>query len=413
MIKKLRMKFIALTMFSLLMVLLVIIGTINLLNYKRIVDNADSVLTILSENNGVFPKMNNDRRNDGFNPMSPELPYETRYFSVLIDSTGQILAADMGQIAAVNKDTAVEYARNVFDLNRQKGFMGNYRFIQKASGDNTRIIFMDCGRNLTTFRTFLWISCAISALGLLAVFCMVALLSKRIVKPFSESYEKQKRFITDAGHEIKTPLTIIDADADVLKMDIGENEWLQDIQKQTQRLAELTNSLVCLSRMEDDQNQFQMIDFPFSDVVSETSQSFQALAKSQNKTFNSRIQPMLSLHGDEKALSQLISILLDNALKYSSENGDISLSLEKHNKNIRLSVYNTTEFISQENLKYLFDRFYRTDPSRNSGTGGYGIGLSIAKTIVTAHKGKITASTQDEHSLTITVTFPFSQAKTF
>lgn len=413
MIKKLRMKFIALTMFSLLMVLLVIIGTINLLNYKRIVDNADSVLTILSENNGVFPKMNNDRRNDGFNPMSPELPYETRYFSVLIDSTGQILAADMGQIAAVNKDTAVEYARNVFDLNRQKGFMGNYRFIQKASGDNTRIIFMDCGRNLTTFRTFLWISCAISALGLLAVFCMVALLSKRIVKPFSESYEKQKRFITDAGHEIKTPLTIIDADADVLKMDIGENEWLQDIQKQTQRLAELTNSLVCLSRMEEDQNQFQMIDFPFSDVVSETSQSFQALAKSQNKTFNSRIQPMLSLHGDEKALSQLISILLDNALKYSSENGDISLSLEKHNKNIRLSVYNTTEFISQENLKYLFDRFYRTDPSRNSGTGGYGIGLSIAKTIVTAHKGKITASTQDEHSLTITVTFPFSQAKTF
>lgn len=413
MIKKLRMKFIALTMFSLLMVLLVIIGTINLLNYKRIVENADSVLAILSENNGIFPKMNNDRRNDGFNPMSPELPYETRYFSVLIDSTGKILAADMGQIAAVNKDTAVEYARNVFDLNRQKGFMGNYRFIQKASGDNTRIIFMDCGRNLTTFRTFLWISCAISALGLLAVFCMVALLSKRIVKPFSESYEKQKRFITDAGHEIKTPLTIIDADADVLKMDIGENEWLQDIQKQTQRLAELTNSLVCLSRMEEDQNQFQMIDFPFSDVVSETSQSFQALAKSQNKTFNSRIQPMLSLHGDEKALSQLISILLDNALKYSSENGDISLSLEKHNKNIRLSVYNTTEFISQENLKYLFDRFYRTDPSRNSGTGGYGIGLSIAKTIVTAHKGKITASTQDEHSLTITVTFPFSQAKTF
>ncbi|WP_373215492.1 sensor histidine kinase [Ruminococcus sp. 5_1_39BFAA] len=413
MIKKLRMKFIALTMFSLLMVLLVIIGTINLLNYKRIVENADSVLAILSENNGIFPKMNNDRRNDGFNPMSPELPYETRYFSVLIDSTGKILAADMGQIAAVNKDTAVEYARNVFDLNRQKGFMGNYRFIQKASGDNTRIIFMDCGRNLTTFRTFLWISCAISALGLLAVFCMVALLSKSIVKPFSESYEKQKRFITDAGHEIKTPLTIIDADADVLKLDIGENEWLQDIQKQTQRLAELTNSLVCLSRMEEDQNQFQMIGFPFSDVVSETSQSFQALAKSQNKTFNSRIQPMLSLHGDEKAISQLISILLDNALKYSSENGDISLSLEKHNKNIRLSVYNTTEFISQENLKYLFDRFYRTDPSRNSGTGGYGIGLSIAKTIVTAHKGKITASTQDEHSLTITVTFPFSQAKTF
>lgn len=406
MIKKLRMKFIALTMFSLLLVLLVIIGAINLLNYRRIVDNADSILAILSENNGVFPRMNNDRRGDGFNPMSPELPYETRYFSVLMDSDGEVLAADIGQIAAVDRDTAVEYAGNVYESGKQKGFVGSYRFVQRASGENLRIIFMDCGRSLTTLRTFLWISAATSVLGLLTVFCMVTLLSKRVVRPFSESYEKQRRFITDAGHEIKTPLTIIDADADVLRMDIGENQWLLDIQKQTQRLAELTNSLILLSRMEEGLNGFQMIEFPFSDVVSETSQSFQGIARSQGKVFVSNIQPMLSLCGDEKALSQLVSILLDNALKYSGEKGTISLSVERRGKAIRLAVYNTTEFISQESLKYLFDRFYRGDPSRNSGTGGYGIGLSIAKAIVAAHKGKIMAASQDGRELVVTVVFP-------
>lgn len=189
-------------------------------------------------------------------------------------------------------------------------------------------------------------------------------------------------------------------------MDLGTNEWLQDIQKQTSRLAELTDSLICLSRMDEDQNQFQMIDFPVSDVVGETAQSFQTLAKTQNKTFTTRIQPMLSLHGDERAIRQLLSILLDNALKYCGAEGTVSLSLERQARTIRLCVFNSADSISQENLEHMFERFYRADPSRNSNTGGYGIGLSIAEAIVTAHKGKIAASSQDGRSLLITVTLP-------
>lgn len=411
MIRKLRMKFISLSMFSLLLVLTVIMTCINLLNYESIVREADAILSLLSANNGAFPEPGKFKDEMDFKHMSPELPFETRYFCVFADSFGNILSTDTGKIAAVDEKTAIEYAGDVLTGEKTKGFLAGYRFICKSSHNQTMIIFLDCKRSLTTFRTFLLISSGISIFGLLTVLCLMIILSKQIVKPFSESYEKQKRFITDAGHELKTPLTIINADVDILEMDIGENEWLEDIQKQTLHLAELTNSLICLSRMEEDQNRFQMIDLPFSDLVNETAQSFQTLAKTQNKTFTSEITPMLSLCGDEKTLRQLITILLDNALKYSDENGIIALTMKKQGNAIVLSVYNTVTYISRENLKYIFDRFYRADPSRNSDTGGYGLGLSIAYTIVAAHKGKISASTQDEHSLLITVTLPAQTAR--
>ena len=232
------------------------------------------------------------------------------------------------------------------------------------------------------------------------------LLSGRIIKPVAESYEKPKRFITDAGHELKTPLTVIDADAEILSMDLGENEWLTDIQTQTRRLAELTNDLILLSRMEEDRAPVAMIEFPISDLAEEMVRSFQALARTQEKTFTSRIEPMLSYKGDEKSLRQLLSILLDNALKYSEPGGTISLELGRQGKNLHLTVYNTCPVMEREHLAHLFDRFYRTDSSRNSQTGGYGLGLSIAAAITAAHRGRISASTEDGHSLRITVTLP-------
>lgn len=198
------------------------------------------------------------------------------------------------------------------------------------------------------------------------------------------------------------------ADAEVLEMDFGENEWLSDIQSQTRRLADLTNNLILLSRMEEERTKELMVDFPLSDVAEETVGTFQALAKTQNKVLESNITPMIAMKGDEKAIRRLITILLDNAVKYAKENGRISVTLEKQKKRIRLSVFNTTEQISKEHMEHLFDRFYRTDRSRNSETGGYGLGLSIAAATVEAHRGKITATTEDEKSLLITVIFPIS-----
>lgn len=431
MIGKLRRKLIIASMVSLLLVLLIIEGIVGVLNYRKIVEDADRILNILEQNDGKFPEMAHaepeeeiagepgeppegklrggqmDEKN-GMGRMFAEMPYESRFFSVVLDENGGIVTVDTGKIASVDTSAAMEYAESVWKTGKTHGFMEDYRYrvCEAESDSEVRIIFLDRGRELSNFNNLIMTGFAVTALGLSAVFVLMVFLSAYITKPFVENYEKQKRFITDAGHELKTPLTIIDADAEVLEMDLGENEWLSDIQTQSKRLAGLTNDLILLSRMEESRTETVMVDFPFSDMVEETVNTFHSLAKTQNKTLVSEIEPMISMCGDEKALNRLVTILLDNAVKYSDEGGRIVVRLEKEKKRIRLSVCNTTEFIFREQLKSLFDRFYRTDSSRNSQTGGYGLGLSIAAAMVEAHKGKIAASTEDEKSLMITVTLP-------
>ena len=408
MIRKLRAKLIIASLLSLLLVLSVIIGVAGVLNYTSLVSDADSVLAILRENDGTFPLGDPPGGKDRFREgrrFSPELPYESRYFTVFLSESGSVISVNTGKIAAVDTSTAIDYAVEAVASGAARGFADDYRFTVYASGEETHVVFLDCGRELGSFRSFLATSAAVSAAGLLAVTLLLIFFSGRIVKPFSENYEKQRRFITDAGHELKTPLTIIDADAEVLEMDLGENEWLGDIRTQTKRLAELTNSLILLSRMEE-QPRMEKIEFPLSDVVKETVETFQALLRTRGKTLSSRVQPMLSMNGDEKAIRQLLTILLDNAVKYADEGGRIEAVLEKRKNTLRLSVFNTAESVSRESLAHLFDRFYRADASRNSGTGGYGLGLSIASAVVAAHRGKISASSPDGKSLRITAVFP-------
>ncbi|MGN0295309.1 MAG: sensor histidine kinase [Lachnospiraceae bacterium] len=393
MIRRLQTKFILITMSAMLAVLFVIIAGINLVNYGGVVDETDEILTILIENKGSFSP-GSGRKGTGLRPgMSPETPFESRYFSVLLNRDSHtVVQVETGHIISIDTEKAIEYAQEIAEKQDDRGFKGNFRYAKSMEEDTIRIIFLDCKRNLDSFYKFLFASISISMTGYLIVLALVVFFSNRIIRPISESYEKQKRFITDAGHEIKTPLTIINADADILEMDFGENEWIDDIHKQAKRLTALTNDLVYLARMEEAADAMVMIDFPISDVVGETAASFQAPARTQGKSFQCSIQPMLSLKGNEKAIRQLTGILLDNALKYSPEGGIVRLTLERRSRGLQLTVSNTTEQeISKENLSMLFERFYRIDVSRNSGTGGYGIGLSVAKAIVTAHGGKIKA----------------------
>lgn len=421
MIHTLRRKFIGATMLSLLLVLLTILGAVNIVSFRKTVTDADRILALLSENQGAFPKQlfpgmgygrDNQRPQREDRPLdrgnfSPETPYESRFFSVTVDQAGSPVFTDIANIAAIDSQTAEEYADQVLDSNKTVGFLGNYRYLVSNQGDMTRIIFLDCGRSLAGFRTTLLASFAVAAAGLLGVFILLLFLSGRIVKPLTESYEKQRQFITDAGHEIKTPLTIISADADLLELELGENEWLTDIRRQTQRLTDLTKDLIYLSRMDEEKPAVQFVEFPLSDVVEETAQSFLSLATQQGRSLNLRIQGMLSLEGSEKDIRQLVSILLDNALKYSPRGTDISLCLEREAKTIRLSVRNAIDApLSREQLGRLFDRFYRVEGSRNSSTGGYGLGLAIANGIVAAHRGKIRAESPEEHILLITASFP-------
>ncbi len=404
MIRKLRRKLVAVAMLSLFIVLLIIIGTVNILNYTRMVDDAQRTIAILKENDGSFPRpdMSPEHDKDIFKGMSPEAPYESRYFSVLMDADGNVSTIDIGKIAGTGTDEAAEYAKKVLDSGKTSGFMGQYRFAVKDKDGGTLLIFLYCGRGLANFRSVLFISVDISLAGMLAVFLLLVFFSGRIVKPVSESYEKQKRFITDAGHEIKTPLTIIDADAELVELECGESEWLDDIKKQTKRLTALTNDLIYLARMEEGQKNAVRIEFPLSDVVDETAESFRARTINENKQLEINIQPGLAYIGDEKAVRQLVSILVDNAVKYADSEGKIKVSLTNA-AGIKLEVYNTCEHISKDSVKHLFDRFYRAEQSHNSQTGGYGIGLSVAKAVVEAHRGKISAYTADEKSLRITV----------
>ena len=414
MIQKLRVKFITASMLSLALVLLVILGGVNAMSYQKVVRDADRILALLSENRGVFPQQTPpDDRGGKPGPIpvlghgiSPETPFESRFFSVLLNEKGQVLQSDTGQIAAVDDQSAGEMAQAVWSSGSASGFQGDYRYIRAAEAEGTRFIFVDCGRSLSNFRTTLIASVLVALAGLLAVFLLLLILSKRIVRPVAESYEKQRRFITDAGHELKTPLTIIGADLDLVEPELEGNEWLQDIRCQVRRLTGLTQDLIFLSRMEEETPPIQPIEFPLSDLTEEMAQSFQGLAKAQGKGLVLSIQPMLSYTGDENAIRQLLSILLDNALKYTPDEGEVEIALKKEGRMIRLSVSNTIDRpMEREMLDRLFDRFYRGDQSRSSQTGGYGLGLSIAKGIVLAHRGKIRAESSGA-SLSVIVSLP-------
>ena len=437
MIKKLRTKFIILSTVSLLLLLGIIVVSSNLLSYQELVRKADMVLDALAENDGRPMRMmppektdlrepvreKQDRTDTMHDPLwegrklSPEIMYESRFFMVTLSDEGEVTSVNTDSIAMVDEDDAEDYAELVADLKHDRGFIGDFRYLKidpenESDKNDTCVIFLDCGRNLYTFRNSLLINCVISFMGLLVIFIIIVIFSKKIVKPVSESYEKQKQFISVAGHEIRTPITIIDADLEILSMEIGsDNEWIRDIVTQTKRMTALTNDLLTLSRMDEDRQQYTMIDFPISDVVEETVMSFQTLAHSRKRAIRAEIAPMLSYYGDENSIRQIVGILLDNAIKYTKEGEDgscedILLKLEKKNHQIILTVQNSSERVDEEQLRHFFDRFYRVDESRNSKAGGYGLGLSIAKAMVEAHRGKISAAAPDQKSVKITVILP-------
>ncbi len=394
-------------MILLLALLSFIVAGMNVLNYNSVVAEADAILSVLTENRGEFPKP--DGKPNKLPPsISAETPYESRFFSVFYDKEGEIRGVDIKRIASVDEASAKKYADKAISSGKAYGFDNGFRFALKEEPIGTRITFLDCGRQIDSFRRFLLISVGMSLSGFLLVFALMFVLSGRIIRPIAESYEKQKRFITDAGHEIKTPLTVIDANADILEMEYGEeNESLSDIRKETKRLRTLTEELVRLSRMDESVESMRKIDFPLSEVVKDTAESFRALAAARENTLTLKISPLLSICGNDISISELVSILMENALKYSPEGSEILLTLSRSGRSILLSVRNeTTAPVDRERLPHVFERFYRMDSSRNSETGGHGIGLSLAESIMQAHGGKLHVSAPDDNHFLITAVFP-------
>lgn len=385
----------------------------------------------------------NDLKRHG---ISPESQFDTRYFTVTINSKGDVENIDTSKIASVSSENAAQYAKKLWKSGKKgdgkNGFSESFKYLTVGEGGSTMYIFLSCQRELSTIRTYVLASVGISVFGLAVVFVMIYFFSGKILKPVSESYEKQKRFITDASHEIKTPLTIIDANTEVIEMMEGENEWTSSTRKQVARLTSLTEKLVFLSRMDEEATKLEMLEFSLSDAILDTAEPFKAVAGTKGKKLTIDVTDKILYTGDEKTIRQLISILLDNAIKYSGcssasfEKGNINkknlnktnlnkttqtqndcvitinpapeieISLKPSGKNRIITVWNTvdeTANIKKGRQDMLFERFYRTDTSHNSKTGGFGIGLSAAYAIVKAHKGKITAESKDGRSIKFTI----------
>ena len=412
MINRLKHRFLLVGTVFMFILMTVLVLAMNLVNYREVVSETDSVLDMLAQPTllffvgQAFPDDLDDF--DGFIPpdMSPEVLFESRFFAVYISNDGETLQAYLSRIISVDYESAQEYLSSALERSRDRGFIGNFRFCRTTDEAGTRIIFLDCGRKLDQFRSFLWISVIVGLCGCIIIFLAFAFTAGRIVAPIAEGYEKQKRFISDAGHEIKTPLTIIRANVDLMELD-GEREELTEIREQTKRLTGLTNDLVMLSKMEEAEHNIQKIEFPLSDLVSETAAPFRAPAAARGIELEVNVAPGVTANGAPDSIRRLVSVLLENAVKYSRDGGRIRLELTAHRRTALLTVENDTEErIDESDLAHIFDRFYRADASRNSATGGHGIGLSIAKAIIEAHGGSISASTKTGSDFTVTVSLP-------
>lgn len=400
--KRLRIRFVTSALLALTCVMLVIIGLMNVLNYSSVITRADRTLSFLAENGGRFPDHGGRPIHPGLSG-SPELPYETRFFTVVTDGDGRAVEISTASIAAIREEEALEMSLSVISSGAGSGFSGSYRFLVSESEDGTRVTFLDCGRHLSTANTFLFWSIAAAIVGILSVAVLLILISGRVVKPICDSYEKQKQFITNAGHDLKTPLTVIDADAELIGLELGESEWLDDIRRQTRRLATLTENLIYLSRMEEDPR-IECRELDLSELVLEEAESFSAVATSSGKELAPSVTPHVRISGNEGDLIKLLSVLLDNAVKYASEGGRIDVTLDRVGRSARLAISNPADGVTEESVKMMFERFYRGDSSRSS-RGGFGIGLSMAAAIVTAHRGRISAECVDG-VLTVTVLLP-------
>ena len=413
MLKKLQRKFMAIAMFALTCLVLVQTLAVNAINIYQRDSDIKNILATIANNGGVLPNSyieTDNRFSNIFNPfgemrLNIETPYSTRYFVVELKDN-LVTKISTEHIAAVDNTMAFEYAQAVYNEGYPGyGTVGYYRYLYTTNGSKAMIVFLDLQRDLAQCLALAFASVFVSVITISLLAILVYWLSRSALRPVADSIEKQKQFITDASHELKTPLTIISANAEVLEMCEGENEWITSIKNQTTRLSHLVKNLVELTKVNEIHDDKHRYNFNISTAVLETAASFETSAEVANKNFSYSVADDIQYYGNEAEIRQLITILCDNAIKYTNECGHIKLSLYKSGKNIIIESYNTCEYVDPNSVSRLFDRFYRGDSSRarDGKTGGYGIGLSIAQAIVHRHKGKIKVFTSGTTGITFKI----------
>ena len=392
MILSLRRKFILIAMLSLLGTMAVLCTAIFIGNRYVVTGRADRAIELLHENDGEFPRPDAD-----VNPaapfrfqVTPETPFETRYFIVELTRQKEIKSVNSEHIAAFDRQTVSPSINEIVSSGKDHGYAKFYRFrvFQGEDGDST-IIVLDCFLQLQSAYNMLRLTLLVSASCILIVFALLLFFSNKAIRPFVENLERQRQFVTDASHELKTPLAILSSNMGLLEDSCGKNKWLDSAKAQIARLDKLIQNLVELARTEETIKGDSISYFSISEVAQASADAFQPLAVSDGKTLDAEITEGICLRGVEDNLFRLFAILLDNAVKYCDAGGTIRLVLSRRGRNICISVSNPCAGLDVSQLPRYFDRFYRADSSRARSTGGYGIGLSTASAIVTRHKGHI------------------------
>lgn len=364
---------------------------------------ADLITAMISENNGTVPQLKDYKQQQKnsqaferyFNNYNEDSSYRTRFFRIFLDEDKKVTNVNMDHIAAVDVKKAVRMTKMAMLRRGKVGLVGSYRYRKEYKDGQVRsIIFLDCKENQSFYHLAVTITITVSTLLTCLITVIFAIASKRAVRPFEINSNRQKQFITDASHELKTPLAIISANAEVLQYKGDGNEWTQNIIDQTKHMGKLINQLLVLAKLDEVQEKSEKQEADLKLLLEETIEPFEEVATQKKVTLKLHLEEGVTIRVNREQIAQLVSILTENAAKYVNDGGKIVWRLTKTQHGAVLVVKNTTEK-ELPDTKRMFDRFYRSDSSRSSKTGGQGIGLSIAKKIVDSHKGSITAKAGD------------------
>lgn len=407
MIKKTQHKFIAITLGAISLVLALILGLLNLSIYMAVLFNAHENISLIRDSRGIIFS-NQDRfslpeNNAPFD--APDGNTRLSYIYVRINnknpSAPPFITTNM--TGTYSGDEIYYLAEHLIKTGDTEGIYQDMMYEITHDDLFTEIVVADISADIAFLTNLFRMSVAIIIGSLIFVFIFSYYLSRWAIKPVKTALENQRRFISDASHELKTPLAVISANADVLESEIGSNKWLSNIKNQADDMSSLVFDLLDLAKIDETADEIVISEFDLSNVVLSKSLEFECTAFESGKTFEQSITEGLKYKGNEEAIRHLVTILIDNAIKHSDEKGIIRVTLTSSGNKKIFQVYNTGNGIRNSEKDKIFERFYRSDESRSKSTGGYGLGLSIAKAITDAHGGTITVDSDDSRWISFTV----------
>ncbi len=404
MFKSLRRKFVATSVASVAVVIILMASTLNFINYYKMGQRVDDSLYEASKSSALVTIFS-----DGEEDMivtkntASKTPNNNGFSIAKIDENKNVIRSYRDDVLIKGKDDLQKLVTDAVNESSTSGYVGTYRYLKVNNDAGNLVLLLNTQRDLDSFHAFMRNSIIVSSIVILSVFILLVLISKKVIAPIQQSYQKQKQFITDASHELKTPLAIIRSNTDVLELENGDSKWTKNIQNQVDRLTSLVNSLVVFSRMEE-KDTAEKVKFNLSESLHARIDDFEELASFQKKHIIADIDNNIYYRGEQQAIVQLMDILLENAIKYATKETNINITLKKNKKYATMKISNQAN-VKKGDLRKVFDRFYRLDESRNSTVKGYGIGLSMAKLIAEKHKEVIKAYAPEDGIFKIEVRF--------